>query len=106
MEHIKKAIIKADEIREKAEDFIVSNVLQKWDEFNKTDDLRLVANMAIINFVISYAETQGIPASQIPQETKLKIAKAGAKVEKKLNALLQKQLSKKSKMYRKRHNVN
>ena len=102
---IKKIILKIDDTRENIEDFITQNVLAKWDNYKRVDDLRMAANMAIINFVISYAETQGIPANTIPQETKEKIAKAGAKVEKKLNALLQKQLQKKSKMYKDRHKL-
>lgn len=102
---IKNIIFKFDDTREAIEDFIVSNVLAKWDSYEKVDDLRFAANMAVINFAIGYIDAQGIPANQIPQEVKEKIAKAGAKVEKKLNALLQKQLQKKSKMYKERHNV-
>lgn len=102
---LKQIIFKIDDKREHIEDFIASNVLAKWDNFSKADDVRIAVNMALINFVISYAETQGIPANTIPQETRQKVAKAGAKVEKKLNALLQKQLQKKSKMYKDRHNV-
>ena len=104
MQFIKNIIFKFDDTREAIEDFIVSNVLEKWDSYEKVDDLRFAANMAVINFAIGYIDAQGIPANQIPQDVKEKIAKAGAKVEKKLNALLQKQLQKKSKMYRKRHN--
>lgn len=106
MQFIKNIIFKFDDTREAIEDFIVSNVLEKWDSYEKVDDLRFAANMAVINFAIGYIDAQGIPANQIPQEVKEKIAKAGAKVEKKLNALLQKQLQKKSKMYKDRHNVN
>lgn len=102
---IKNIIFKFDDIREHIEDFIVSNVLAKWDSYEKVDDLRFAANMAVINFAVGYIDAQGIPANQIPQEVKEKIAKAGAKVEKKLNALLQKQLQKKSKIYKDRHNV-
>lgn len=104
MQFIKNIIFKFDDTREAIEDFIVSNVLAKWDSYEKVDDLRFAANMAVINFAIGYIDAQGIPANQIPQDVKEKIAKASAKVEKKLNALLQKQLQKKSKMYRKRHN--
>lgn len=103
---IEKIIFKIDDTREAIEDFIASNILAKWDNYKKVDDIRISANMAVINFVIAYAETQGIPVNQIPQSTREKIAKAGAKVEKKLNALLQKQLQKKSKMYKDRHNGN
>lgn len=106
MQFIKNIIFKFDDTREAIEDFIVSNILAKWDSYEKVDDLRFAANMAVINFAIGYIDAQGIPANQIPQEVKEKIARAGAKVEKKLNGLLQKQLQKKSKMYRKRHNVN
>ena len=105
MPFIKNIIFKFDDTREAIEDFIVSNVLKKWDSYEKVDDLRFAANMAVINFAIGYIDAQGIPANQIPQDVKEKIAKAGAKVEKKLNALLQKQLQKKSKMYRHGNNV-
>lgn len=106
MTFIKNCIFKFSDTREAIEDFIANNILAKWDNYKRVDDLRTAANMAVINFVIGYAEANGIPAYQIPQETKEKIARAGAKVEKKLNALLQKQLMKKSKMYKDRHNVN
>lgn len=106
MPFFKKVVFKIDDSREAIEDFIANNILAKWDSYKRVDDLRMAANMAIINFVISYAESQGIPADAIPQETKEKIAKGAVKVEKKLNALLQKQLMKKSKMYKDRHNVN
>lgn len=106
MKFFKKVVFKIDDSRETIEDFIAQNVLAKWDNYKRVDDLRMAANMAVINFVISYAESQGIPADAIPQETKEKIAKSAVKVEKKLNALLQKQLQKKSKMYKDRHNVN
>ena len=102
---IKNIFLKIDDTRETIEDFIANNILAKWDNYKRVDDLRMAANMAVINLVISYAESQGIPADAIPQETKEKIAKSAVKVEKKLNALLQKQLQKKSKMYKDRHNV-
>lgn len=102
---IKNIFLKIDDTRENIEDFIANNILAKWDNYKRVDDLRMAANMAVINFVITYVESQGIPAYQIPQETKEKIAKSAVKVEKKLNALLQKQLQKKSKMYKDKHNV-
>ena len=104
MTFFKKVVFKIDDSREAIEDFIANNILARWSNYKKADDLRMAANMAVINFVISYAESQGIPADAIPQETKEKIAKSAVKVEKKLNALLQKQLQKKSKMYKDRHN--
>lgn len=102
---IKQIIFKIDDTREHIEDFIVSNVLQKWDNFSRSDDLRVAVNLAVINFALAYAQTKGIPAEQVPQDVREKLAKAGAKVEKKLNAKLQQQLQKKSKMYKDRHNV-
>ena len=101
----KKIIIEIDEKRENIEDFIANNILARWSSYKKADDLRYVANMAIINCVIAYANSQGIPADTIPVATREKIAKSAVKVEKKLNALLQKQLLKKSKVYKDRHNV-
>ena len=102
---LKKIIFKIDDTREHIEDFIVSNVLQKWDNFSKSDDLRVAVNLAVINFALAYAQTKGLPAEQVPQEVREKLAKSGAKIEKKLNAKLQQQLQKKSKMYKDRHNV-
>ena len=96
---IKKTIVKIDEIRENIEDFIVSNVLQRWDNFKKADDVRVAVNLAVINFALAYAQSHGLPAEQVPQEVREKVAKSGAKIGKKLNNKLQKQLNKKSKIY-------
>ena len=101
----KKGILKIDDTREAIEDYIASHILARWSTYKKADDLRYIANMAIINIIITYAETQGLPCEYVPQEVREKVAKAGVKVEKKLNALLQKQLQKKSKIYKERHNV-
>ena len=101
----KKIIFKIDDKRENIEDFIVNNVLQKWDNFSKVDDVRVAVNLAVINFALAYAQTKGLPAEQVPQEVREKLAKSGAKIEKMLNAKLQQQLMKKSKMYKDRHNV-
>ncbi len=101
----KKIIFNIDDTREHIEDFIVSNVLQRWDNFSKADDLRVAVNLAVINFALAYAQTKGIPAEQVPQDVREKLAKSGAKVEKKLNAKLQQQLQKKSKMYKNRHKL-
>ena len=101
----KQIINKIDDKREHIEDFIANNILAKWSNYKKADDLRVAVNIAIINFVIAYAENQGLPCEAMPTEVRQKLAKAGAKVEKKMNALLQKQLMKKSKMYKDRHNV-
>ena len=100
-----KIIYKIDDKREHIEDFIVNNVLQKWDNFSKADDVRYAVNLAVINFALAYAQTKGLPAEQVPQEVREKVAKSGARIEKKLNAKLQQQLLKKNKMYRKNHNV-
>jgi len=102
---LKQVIFKIDDTRENIEDFIVSNVLQKWNNYKKADDVRFAVNLAVINFALAYAQTQGLPAEQVPQEFREKLAKSGAKIEKKLNAKLQQQLQKKSKMYKERHNV-
>ena len=101
---LKQIIFKIDDTREHIEDFIVTNVLQKWDNFSRSDDLRVAINLAVINFALTYAQSQGLPAEQVPQDVREKLAKSGAKVEKKLNAKLQQQLQKKSKMYKDRHN--
>lgn len=101
----KQIIFKIDDTREHIEDFIASNVLAKWDNYKKVDDIRISANLAVINYALAYAQTQGIPAEQVPQEVREKLAKSAAKIEKKLNAKLQQQLLKKSKMYKDKHNV-
>ena len=103
---LKKVIIKIDSKREHIEDFISYHVLEKWDSFEKVEDLRYAANLAMINFVLAFAETQGLPAEQVPQNVREKIAKATTKVEKKLNKTLQKQLTKKSKLYQKNNKGN
>lgn len=100
---LKQIFYKIDDKRETFEDFIATYILQKWDNYSKADDLRYMANLAIVNLICTYAESQGIPAEQVPQEVKERIAKSGVKVEKKLNGLLQKQLIKKNKGYKKRH---
>ena len=100
---IKKAIIILDEKREHIEDFIASHILEKWNSFSKVDDLRYITNMAMINFVLAFAETKGISTNEVPQEVKEKIAKATVKIERKLCKILQAQLQKKSKMYKDRH---
>ena len=99
----KEIIYICDEKREKIEDYIAKHILAKWDNFSKVDDLRMAMNLTLINLVIQFAENEGIPANQIPQETREKFAKTGAKLEKKFNRILQAQLQKKSKMYRDRH---
>ena len=82
---LKQVIFKIDDTRENIEDFIVSNVLQKWNNYKKADDVRFAVNLAVINFALAYAQTQGLPAEQVPQEFREKLAKSGAKIEKKLN---------------------
>lgn len=104
MGKLKNIIIKADSSREHIEDYIASKVLQKWNTYKHVDDIRYTANMAMINFILVFAQTQGIPVNEIPQEVKEKIAKAGVKIENKLNKILQKQLQKKSKLYKECHN--
>lgn len=103
MSKFKEIIIKADTSRECIEDYIASHILEKWNSFEKVDDIRYIANMAIINFVLAFAETKGISTSEVPQEVKEKIARATVKIERKLCKILQAQLQKKSKMYRGRH---
>ena len=49
--------------------------------------------MAVINFAIGYIDAQGIPANQM-QDVKEKIAKAGAKVEKKIKRSFAKTVTK------------
>ena len=98
---LKKIVIKIDNKREHIEDFISFHVLEKWDSFEKVEDIRYAANLAMINFVLAFAETQGLPAEQVPQSVREKIAKAASNVERKLNKTLQKQLTKKSKLYQK-----
>ena len=99
---LKEIAVKLDDKREKIEDFIAQNVLQKWDNFSKSDDIRIAVNTIIINLVVSEINSYGCEIN-LDNDQINKLAKSGAKVEKKLNALLTKQLLKKSKFYKDRH---
>ncbi len=100
MSRLKKIIIKIDEKRENAEDFIANNVLAKWDNFQKADDIRKQVNLAIINLACGYVATYGVT---VPDNVKNSVAIYGVKLEKLLNKKLQKQLKKKSKIYKENH---
>lgn len=99
---IKSIIIKIDDFREeKVEDFISNNILKRWDEFKNADDLRKAGSLALINAVSAYASTYGLPA--LSEDVKNQMAEANARILKRLNNKLQKQLNKKSKAYARRH---
>lgn len=97
---IKDIIIKIDEHRENLEDFIVDNVLVRWNEYENADALREQVCKMLVASANAYVMTYGV---SMPDEVQEKVAKYGAKLMKNLNAKLQTQLSKKSKMYRKNH---
>lgn len=98
----KTIMIKLDDFREeKLEDFIANEILAKLETSSKVDDLERQAIIAGITAANAYMATYGIPT--LPDEIKQKIADAGVKTLNKANKLLQKQLNKKSKRYKKRH---
>lgn len=100
MSRFKKIIINIDEKRENIEDFIADNVLAKWDNYQKADDLRKQINLALINVVCGYMATYGVI---MPENIKNSVANYGVRLEKYLNKKLQKQLKKKSKRYKENH---
>ena len=101
MRLLKTLYIKIDDKREKIEDFIADNILKRWDEMRNVNDLRKIASLTLINTVSTYAMCYGLPA--LTNDVKEQIAEANAKVLKKINNKLQKQLKKKSKAYIERH---
>lgn len=100
---IRKLYIKIDDKRESIEDFIADNILKRWDDMKGADDIRKIGSLALVNTVCTYAQIYGLPA--LTNDVKEQIADAGAKVLKKINNKLQKQLKKKSKAYLKRHAI-
>lgn len=100
MSKLKKIIIKINEKRENIEDFIADNVLAKWDNYQKADDIRKQVNLALINVVCGYMTTYGVI---MPENIKNSVASYGVRLEKSLNKKLQKQLKKKSKIYKENH---
>lgn len=99
----KQIILKIDDTRENLEDFIVDNVLVKWDEYKNADALREQVCKMLVASANAYVMTYGV---SMPDDVQEKVAKYGVKLMKNLNAKLQTQLSKKSKMYKDRHNGN
>lgn len=98
----KSIVIKLDDFREeKIEDFIADEILLKLDTNSKIDDLEKKAVIAGITAANAYMTTYGVPI--LPDAIKEKIADAAVKSLGKANKLLQKQLKKKSKAYKKRH---
>lgn len=98
----KNIIIKLDDFREeKIEDFIANEILAKVETSSKIDELEKQAIIAGITAANAYMTTYGVPT--LPNEVKQKIADAGVKALNKANKLMQKQLNKKSKRYKKRH---
>lgn len=98
----KQIIIKIDDFREeKLENFIADEILSKLDENDSVDKLEKKAILAGINATNAYLTTYGVPV--LPEDIKEQIATAAVKTLGKANKLLQKQLKKTSKSYKKRH---
>ena len=98
----KDIIIKIDDFREeKLEIFIADEILSKLDENDSIDKLEKKAILAGITAANAYLTTYGVPV--LPEEIKEQIATAAVKSLGKANKLLQKQLKKTSKSYKKRH---
>jgi len=104
MKLLKKIIIKIDDKRENIEDFIADKILFKIDSSTKIDELEKRAIIAGLTAGNAYLATYGVPV--IPDEVKEKIADAGVKALNKANKLLQKQLKKKSKLYKENYEKN
>lgn len=99
MKKFKKIVITIDNKREKLEDFIADRILARIDNSTKVDELEKKAIIAGLTAGNAYLTTYGVPV--IPDEVKEKIADTGVKALNKANKLLQKQLKKKSKLYKK-----
>lgn len=98
----KQIIIKIDDFREeKLENFIADEILSKLDENDSVDKLEKKAILAGITAANAYLTTYGVPV--LPEDIKERIADATVKALGKANKLLQKQLKKTSKAYKKRH---
>lgn len=98
----KDIIIKIDDFREeKLEIFIADEILSKLDENDSIDKLEKKAILAGITAANAYLTTYGVPV--LPKDIKEQIATAAVKSLGKANKLLQKQLKKTSKSYKKRH---
>lgn len=98
----KQIIIKIDDFREeKLENFIADEILSKLDENDKVEELEKKAILAGITAANAYLTTYGVPV--LPEDIKERIADATVEALGKANKLLQKQLKKTSKAYKKRH---
>lgn len=98
----KKIIIKIDDFREeKLENFIADEILSKLDENSTVDKLEKKAILAGITAANAYLTTYGVPI--LPEDIKERIADISVQALGKANKLLQKQLKKTSKAYKKRH---
>lgn len=98
---VKKIYITVDDKRELVENFIANNILKRWDNYERVDDLRKAGSLAVINAVCAYAQTYGLPA--LTDDVKEQIAETNVQVLKRLNTRFQIQLLKKSEMYLDRH---
>ncbi len=104
MKLFRKIIITIDNKRENIEDFIADKILFNIDNSPKVDELEKRAIIAGLTAGNAYLATYGVPV--IPDEVKEKIADAGVKALNKANKLLQKQLKKKSKLYKENYEKN
>ncbi len=102
LKRTKKILIKLDDFREeKLEVFIADEILSKLDGNESVDILEKKAILAGITAANAYLTTYGVPV--LPEDIKERIASAAVQALGKANKLLQKQLKKTSKAYKKRH---
>ena len=98
----KQIMIKIDDFREeKLEVFLADEILGKLDVSEKLDNLEKKAVKAGITAANAYLMTYGVPI--VPEDVKEQIAECSVRILSKANKLLQKQLKKTSKAYKKRH---
>ena len=98
----KQIIIKIDDFREeKLEVSIADQILGRLDASEKVDSLEKKAIKAGLTAANAYLATYGVPI--VPEDVKEAIAESSVKALSKANKLLQKQLKKTSKAYKKRH---
>ena len=103
---IRTIYIKIDNKREMLEDFIADDILKKFDESKNAEQIREIVALAAVNALCAFAVSEGIPADKINSDMRKKIAQTSAKVFKKINNKLQKQLKKKSKTYKNNNGEN
>jgi hypothetical protein len=93
--------IKIDDFREEKLEVYIKDVFTKIDESKLVDTAEEKALITAMAAASAYASTYGLPAC--PEDVKVKIAKEVVKLLGNGNRAIQKQLDKKGKGYKKRH---